>query len=158
LNVFPLRAPIIYDGLREGRKRAFMNLERLQKVLRETTVVLRRSELVESLANYADEFELVDCHLSLVCVDKRLAESYRTEFVDILASYPEPRSLAKGPSFIEVGCVLGGEETAFQFFALGKVLGLWQVITPFEMGVKGPAADELARIGWVIISGLKKAA
>ena len=132
-----------------------MNFERLFKILAETTILLQKEcEAVQALRlNHGEGLKFVDCYYFLAVVDELLAESYREEFVCLLKNYPNPKNLRKGPNYHEVGRVLGGEETALQFFALGKVLGLWRVVTPLEMGVKGPAADELARSGWIYISG-----
>jgi hypothetical protein len=40
-------------------------------------------------------------------------------------------------------------------FALGKVLGLWDVITPEAFGIYGAGADELAGMGMVMFSPIK---
>jgi hypothetical protein len=134
-----------------------MNLKRFYEILAETTILLHKGpELVKSLGNYTDDFSLVDCHFFVVCVDKRLSEAYRALFLEFLDAYPKPERLNSGPSYIEVASVLGSEETALQFFALGQALGLWQVITPVTMGVApGPVADRLAE-KFLMITGYKK--
>ncbi len=99
--------------------------------------------------------EKVDCHFIIVGVDKAAAQTCREELVAILGDYPQPDRLAGGPSYIEVGAVIGDQGAAFQLFALGKVLGLWDVITPKTLGVTGPDADQLAGRGMVMMSGFK---
>ena len=76
--------------------------------------------------------------------------------MEILRGYPEPERLAGGPSYIEIGGVLGDQQEAFLLFALGKVLGLWSVITPATLGFEGPEADQLAGAGMVNMSGFKE--
>lgn len=99
--------------------------------------------------------EKVDCHFIMVGVNKAKAEQYKNELVAILKTYPQPKRLAGGPSYIEVGAEIGDQGAAFQLFALGKVLGLWDVITPEKLGITGPAARQLAGSGMVMISGFK---
>ncbi len=44
---------------------------------------------------------------------------------------------------------------ALRLFALGKVLGFWNIITPETLGFKGEAADEFAGKGFVMMGGYK---
>ena len=99
----------------------------------------------------------VDCHFIVVGVDKAKAEKHRDELVAILKTYPMPDRLADGPSYIEVGGEIGDQGAAFQLFALGEVLGLWQVITPEKLGITGPEARQMAGMGFVMMSGFKAA-
>lgn len=102
----------------------------------------------------ADErLEQVDCHFIVVGVDKEIAEQYREELIDILKTYPQLERLAGGPSYIEVGGVMGSQEGAFRLFAVGQVLKFWDVITPKTLGFTGAEADSLAGKGYVMISG-----
>ncbi len=101
--------------------------------------------------------EKVDCHFITVGVDKAKAEQYKDELIAILKTYPQPERLAGGPSYIEVGAVIGDQGAAFMLFALGKVLGLWDVITPEKLGITGPPADQLAGSGLVMMSGFNPA-
>lgn len=105
-----------------------------------------------------DGIPTVDCHFVTVAVDPELAERARPELEAWLKSYPEPDRLKGGPSYIEIAA-LGGieQETAFRIFALGQVLGLWQVLTPERLGITGVEADRLAGSGMVMISGWKAA-
>lgn len=148
-----------------------MDLDGLHTILRDTTVQLRKGEKVieervgsvrrvdvyamphESEAE--DNLVKVDCHFIVVGVDKAGAEQHRDELIAILKTYPAQDRLAGGPSYIEVGAEIGDQGAAFQLFALGEVLGLWQVITPKTIGVTGTAADQLAGSGMVMISEFK---
>ncbi|MET0601875.1 MAG: hypothetical protein ABW167_07785 [Baekduia sp.] len=106
---------------------------------------------------------LVDTHFLVVAVDRAKAEEYRDEFVAALECWPPDKTympdnrLAGGPSYIELGAQLGDQGLAFQFMAMGEVLGLWQVITPKKMlpGVSDEEAQRLAGGGLVMISGYK---
>jgi len=101
--------------------------------------------------------EKVDCHFITVGVDKVKAEAHRAELVAILKTYPQPERLAGGPSYIEVGGEIGDQGAAFQLFALGKVLGLWDIVTPEKLGFTGPEANQMAGRGLVMISGFQAA-
>ena len=101
--------------------------------------------------------EKVDLHFIVVGVDKAGAEQIKDELIAILKTYPQPERLAGGPSYIEVGGEIGDQGAAFQLFALGKVLGLWDIITPEKFGITGPEADQLAGGGFVMITGFRAA-
>lgn len=99
------------------------------------------------------ELEKVDVHFVTVAVDKGAAEIEKENFISVLNAYPYPDRLAAGPSYIEVGGVIGDQGAAFEMFALGKVLGLWSIITPETMGLYGEAANQLAGSGFIMMSG-----
>jgi hypothetical protein len=103
------------------------------------------------------DIERVDLHFIVVGVDKAKAEQIKDELVAIMKTYPQPERLAGGPSYIEVGGEIGDQGAAFQLFALGKVLGLWDVITPEKLGITGAEASEMAGKGLVMMSGFKAA-
>ena len=149
-----------------------MNLERLYEILNETTVQLRKGPVLTDRETFPGlpvreiyampheseakpEIEKVDCHFLTIGVDKAKAEERRAEFIEILKTYPRPERLAAGPSYIEVGGEIGDQGSAFQLFALGKALGLWDVVTPARLGITGPTADQLAGGGMVMMTGFK---
>lgn len=99
--------------------------------------------------------EKVDLHFIVVGVDKTKAEQHKDELIAILKTYPQPERLAGGPSYIEVGGEIGDQGAALQLFALGKVLGLWDIIIPETLGITGPEANKLAGRGFVMMSGFK---
>ena len=149
-----------------------MDLKRLHEILAETTVQLRKGEEVSSSeengikvvhvmamvheSEAPREIEMVDLEFLMIGVDKEKAEARREEFISILESFPDPDTLAKGPSYIEVGGIIGDQGAAFQMFALGEVLGLWSVITPKTFGFEGQEAVDMAGKGYIMISGFKK--
>lgn len=164
-----------------------MNLDRLYKILGETTVQLRKGEMVHGDQHLVDAvkegrdldkepggvvtidamphvteapsgIEKVDLEFLVIGVDKAAAEKNRAELVEILKTYPQPDRLAGGPSYIEVGAEIGDQGAAFQLFALGKVLGLWDVVTPATMGFTGAEARQMAGSGFVMMTGFKAAA
>jgi hypothetical protein len=146
-----------------------MDLQRLYEILRETTVQLRKGEIVETervgpievttvntmmhVDHARQDLQVIDLELLAVGVDREAGEKYRSEFVQILESYPDLNELASGPSYITVGARIGDQGAAFQLFALGQVLGLWKVITPATIGASGGMARELAGVGFVMITG-----
>lgn len=102
-----------------------------------------------------DSFEKVDLHFVTVAVDKAAAEAERANLIALLDQWPEPDLLAGGPSYIGVGGVLGDQGAAFELFALGKVLGIWDVITPEVFGFTGEEARDVAGKGLILITGYR---
>lgn len=105
-----------------------------------------------------DELVPVDLHFITIGVDKVKAEAARAELIGILDEYPNSADLAGGPSYITVGGVIGDQGAAFQLFALGKVLGLWNIITPETFGMTGDEARHAAGSGYIMITGYRKPA
>ena len=149
-----------------------MYFKRLYQIIQETTVALRKGEKVEEYSvgdMQTTEFFImpkeseindneiikVDCHFIVVGVYKSKVEKYREELIFILKRYPAQNRLAVGPSYIEVAGIIGDQITTLQFFALGKVLGFWSILTPKTFGFEGPTADKLARLGMINIIGYK---
>jgi hypothetical protein len=164
-----------------------MNLNRLYEILNETTIQLRKGEVIHgdkplvdaikagvesdklpggvvtfdmmpTVAEAADGLEKVDLEFLVIGVHKAKAEQHRAELIGLLNTYPNPDSLASGPSYITVGGEIGDQGAAFQLFALGKVLGLWEVITPGSFGMTGAEAQQAAGSGFIMMTGYKQAA
>lgn len=163
-----------------------MDIEKLRKILAETTVELRKGpvfqgtpELVEQaergngklagggvlevyMMPHVDEapanIERVDVVFEVIGVDLTVAEKHRADLIAILNNYPQPECLAVGPTYIEVGGVIGSQSAAFQLFALGKALGLWSLITPATMGFEGEEARQMAGNGFIMITGYQRQA
>lgn len=151
-----------------------MNITRLYEILGDCTMQLRKGDVVEKRSEgpvdvtevYAmphvdeasSEVEKIDLELLVIGVDRGAAAAHRDELVAILNDYPNPERLAGGPSYIEVGAEIGDQGAAFQLFALGKVLGLWDVITPGSLGITGEQARHMAGSGFIMMSGYKAAA
>lgn len=155
-----------------------MDVGKLHQILAKTTMQFRKGEalegtpqLVEAIKAGAEELpggvaefyamppvpneaskdvELVDVEFICVGVNRVEAEKQRADLVEILSEYPR---LKDGPSYIEVGAQIGDQGAAFNLFALGKVLGLWNVITPAFFGFTGEEAREMAGSGFVMITG-----
>lgn len=146
-----------------------MNLTRLHEILRLTTIQLRKGDLVRTEAvgpvdvvhidlmphesEARDHLELIDLEFLTIGVDKAMAGRLKDELVAILRTYPNPESLRGGPSYITVGAEIGDQGAAFQLFALGKVLGLWEIITPAFHGLVGEEAKRAAGAGFIMITG-----
>jgi hypothetical protein len=164
-----------------------MDTKRLYEILGETTIQLRKGDVVHGTPELVEgikagkeldelpggsvsfdmmphqneakpELEMIDLEFLVIGVDRAAAERLRAELISILNTYPRPDRLASGPSYIEVGGEIGDQGAAFQLFALGKVLGLWGVITPATFGMKGEEAKRAAGAGYIMISGYKAAA
>lgn len=151
-----------------------MNLERLYDILRDTTIQLRKGEPVThetvgpvdvthvydmpAVKDAAPHLEHVDVVFMVIGVDKAKALAIKDELTAILDEYPEQNRLAGGPSYIEVGGVIGDQGAALSLFALGQVLGLWTVLTARTFGFTDEAEIlKLAGNGLVMMSGYKKA-
>ena len=146
-----------------------MDINEVYRIVRDCTVGARHegqpvienkggATHIYAMPNETDlvpEVELVDVHFFIVGVDRAKAEANRAALVAQLDTYPIPGRLADGPSYIEVGGVLGDQQTALQLFGLGQALGLWKVMTPKSLGVTGVEADEMAGMGFVMVSGYK---
>lgn len=149
-----------------------MNLQRLYTILNECSCQLRKGpEIVEERTGNVHvthvfamphesaarpEVEKVDMVFVKVGVDKQAAEKIKDELISILNEYPEPERIAGGPSYIEVGGIIGDQGMAFQLFAVGKVLGLWSVITPATLGITDEEqVKQLAGSGMIMMSGYK---
>lgn len=149
-----------------------METNRLYEILDETTVQLRKGEAVREkkhegftvitvqamphVSQLNDErFECIDVHFIVVGVNKELAMKYRDEVIAILKTYPNLERFRQGLSYIEVGAVIGDQGAALQLFALGEAIGLWHIITPEKLGMKG-AAETLAGNGFIMNDGFKE--
>ena len=104
-----------------------------------------------------EDLEKVDCHFVIIGVDKDLAKQCKEKLVSILEDYPNPEHLQGEASYIDVGAVLGSQDAALRLFALGKVLGLWELVIPSVIGIEGDLAEEMARRGFVSIMSPEKA-
>ena len=145
-----------------------MDVDKLYEILRECTVQLRKGEEVVQdgtsthvymMPNESEadpRLKKIDCQFIVIGVDMEKAESRRAEFLEILDTYPDMEKLAGGPSYIEVGGVIGDQGAALMLFGLGEALELWTVITPKVMGIEGADADAMAGQGFVMMSGYHK--
>lgn len=156
------------------------DLKLLSEILNETTAMLRKDDFYEGTPELVDQarrgeaitgggvleifampheseitdgFESVDLEFVTIGVDKIKAEARRETLISILTAYPNLDRLAQGPSYIEVGGEIGDQGAAFKLFALGKVLGLWSIITPETFGFSGHEARMMAGRGYVMITG-----
>jgi hypothetical protein len=162
-----------------------MDIDKLYAIRRETTGQLRKGEVFEGspqMVEYAkagdweapapggvleiydmpkdndaafDGLEKVDLHFVTIAVNKEAAESRRGDLILLLNDWPNPERLANGPSYIEVGGVIGDQGAAFELFALGKVLGLWDIITPEKLGASGEQARQMAGAGYIMCTGYR---
>lgn len=129
-----------------------MDTERLSEILRACFHALEENQVPPP------GVELVDCHMQIP-IDIEQANEHREELLAILSEWPheawgaEVPRLEEGPSYIHAGGVVGSQQLAFVLFAVGKVLGLWELVTPSTLGFEGGEADAMARRGLVMISG-----
>jgi len=151
-----------------------MQTEKLYQILQGSTRVYRKGEAVErrqvgnvdvvelfgydhtSKAPTADNFDNVDMIFVDVVVDRARAEQYRADLTRILRDYPQPERLSEGPSYIELAPNLEMEqESALRLMALGKTLGIWDVVNAKTLGMDGATARQMAGQGFLMISGYK---
>ncbi len=72
--------------------------------------------------------------------------------------YPDLERLRGGPSYIELGGVLGDQGAALCLIGLGELVGLWKAFTPEALGFTGAEADRMAGMGMVNSGQWKEAA
>ncbi len=68
----------------------------------------------------------------------------------VIAHYPDLDRLSGGPSYMELGGVLGDQGVALQFIGLGHLIGTWKAITPATLGIEGDLANKMAGSGMVM--------
>jgi len=148
--------------------------ERLYKIIESTTTIYRKGSIAErktlgdvevvELFGYEhtdaapkdDNLQKVDMIFVDVVVNRAESEKYRSELKKILRDYPEPERLAGGPSYIELSPNCGMEqEGGLRLMALGKILGLWEVVSGKTLGMDDATSRELAGKGFLNISGYK---
>lgn len=143
------------------------NIEALNKLISETTILLRKGAVVtrkpgvvtiQAMPHENDDLPPFTVKVDLVMVTVGvlpIAHERRGTLVELLKRYPYPERLAAGPSYIEIGGILGDQGQALALIALGHVLKLWEAITPALFGVTGAEAQKMAGMGYVMISGFK---
>jgi len=151
-----------------------MNAQKLYDIVQDSTRVFRKGESVETrqvgnvdvveLFGYdhtneapsGDNFDKVDMIFVDVVVDKARAEQYRGALAEQMRAYPQPERLAGGPSYIELAPNMGmQQEGALRVMALGKTLGMWDVMSAKTLGMDDATAREMAGQGFLMISGYK---
>jgi hypothetical protein len=158
-----------------------MNVDKLVELVNETTQVYRKGNPIEvrrekgasvnvsvveiyayphtGEAPTGEGFEKIDMHFIDVVVNKKAAEEHDHEFAEVMKGYPDQKRLADGPSYIELAGVIGVEqETAFRLMALGKVAGLWDLMTPeILLGKDAPKdlVNQMAGMGMINVIGIR---
>jgi hypothetical protein len=149
-----------------------MDLDRLYKILTETTISLRKGEPVTTEDSNGirvthiyfmphtdeiagDDIAKIDMHFIVIGIRKTEAEKNKEALLEVMKGYPDLERFREGLSYIEVGGIIGSQEAAFQLFALGAYLDLWKLITPQTIGIVGKAAVGLAGMGFIMISEVK---
>lgn len=146
-----------------------MDKTRLMEVLNKSTCLISKGEctrrkmpgisillwglLLSATDPEATQLQQVDCHFITVGVNKYQAEQGRSEFIQFLESYPDAQKLFDGPSYKSVAGIVGDEMTALRVFALGQVLGLWEVLLPNQLDVPPELADEAVDLGLIVTTG-----
>jgi hypothetical protein len=149
-----------------------MNLDHLHDIINECTSPLHKGpEVVEwdegalqvteivgvpHMGEVRDKLEKVDMWFLVVGVDKSKAQSHKAELIELLKTYPEPVVLSGGLfSYITLALEIGDRNVVLRLFALGKVLGLWEVVTPATLGLNGKLAQDAASRGFIMCTGFK---
>lgn len=127
-----------------------MDIHKLDKIIRDC---LWAGEKIATTQNPPPGMKLVNVHFHVVAVNEIACRRARNELIDLLSEYPEPERLKSGPSYTEIGAAIGDEMMALMLMAIGEGAGLWEVMTPKTLHITGEAADNLARQGFVMISG-----
>src|SRR3989344_4002115 len=163
-----------YNNIYKAEINEFFIVGSLHDIIQDSTRVFRKGEEVEkrrvgsvdvveifgydhtNQAPLGDNFEKVDMIFVDVVVDRSRATQYREALVEQLRNYPQPERLAGGPSYIELAPNLGMEqEGALRFMALGKTLGMWDIMSAKTLGMNDEEARQMAGQGFLMISGYK---
>jgi len=144
---------------------------RLLKVLNNSTCLISKGEstkrkmpgipvllwglMISPTDPHVDQLEQIDCQFVVIGVNREQAELHRTEFIEFLESYPEPKKLEDGPTYKHLASIVGDDMTALRVFGLGQTLGLWNVLLPDQLGVDPEIADEAADLGLIVTTGYK---
>lgn len=110
---------------------------------------------VSEVQKQRPDLKIVDMVFIDVAVDPVKAEKHRDEIVRILNDYPEMERLKGGPSYMEIGAVLGDQGFALAVMAVGSVLGLWDIISGKTIGASPQETKDMAGVGFLLISGYK---
>lgn len=148
-----------------------MDKSRLLKVLNNSTCLISKGEstkrkmpgipvllwglMISPTDPHVDQLEQIDCQFVVIGVNREQAELHRTEFIEFLESYPEPKKLEDGPTYKHLASIVGDDMTALRVFGLGQTLGLWNVLLPDQLGVDPEIADEAADLGLIVTTGYK---
>lgn len=89
--------------------------------------------------------EMVDMVFIVVGVDTERAQARKDELKAALKDFP----LKDGPSYITVGGLIGDQGAALCLFALGYVLGLWNIGRPRDCGFTGDEERKVAGSGYL---------
>ena len=97
------------------------------------------------------EEKLIDVVFMTIGINMEEATACKDEFVALISEHAE--ILATGPSYITLGGLIGSQDAALQFIALGVALDLWKVLTPKLAGVTDPVKmREMAGGGFLMMS------
>ena len=135
-------------------------MEVTYEIVEEYTIPLRKGSVVvehnlESIHvinfyNYPTPEEYpdlpkVDMHFFLVGI-KPIPIEVKLALVADIATIP---NIAAGLSYIHLGAELGSQEMALRLMALGKHIGLWDIMDPTTIGLTGDIANKLIGKGFV---------
>lgn len=140
----------------------------LQKIINTTTKVYRKGPQVETrkvgdvnvveLFGYEhtkdspkeDNFQKVDMIFIDVVVDEQQAKKYENNLLKIIETYPDRQRFAQGLSYMELSPNFGlNQEEGLRLMALGKVLGLWDIMSGKSLGLDDNKAKEMAGSGFL---------
>lgn len=154
---------------RHPKRSERMNTTELYRILKESTVSLRKGSVIVDKDDehihvteiwampHVDDptftkYPKEDVGPFVVAIFPVKAEENKSKLIDIMRTYPDQDRLRKGPSYIEVGAVIGSQEAAFKLAALGKYLGLCDIMSPLSMGFDGKSSVDMITSGFFFIS------
>lgn len=139
-----------------------MDVTRVLAIIAATTRIIRKkgrpvgpiTSGCPEMSRY--EFEiaerLVDVHFAIVAVDAERALAVADEIQEEWGALVCVSDF-KGPTFLELGAVLGDHRAALRFLALGETIGMWKVVIPSSFDIPSSEyADQLAEEGLVMAS------
>jgi hypothetical protein len=148
------------DGMMGGRQRFDQQLGQKATPLTPDQLIEGVKQTVQMCLDPQEEItqssKKINVHFFEVAVQDNIAPILAEDLAVYLSDLCTEDFLRKGPSYIELGAVLGDQRLALTVMAVGEALRLWEVITPAKLGVIGVPGDQMAGQGCVLTDGFKR--
>jgi hypothetical protein len=94
----------------------------------------------------------LDVEFFIAAIDKVEAEKHKADLKVMIEEGMGAERLSKEIGYIDWGGLIGDQETALMFMALGDVMGFWMLLTPSRMGMPADMCRTMAGAGMITTS------